>query len=532
MARIKCMEENIRKSLFEYFKRRKDDGDTDETWYGISYDDILAWLEKQGKLMKALQISNATIGELIEKNYYLKEQLEKQGKNNMGISEATKQKLENSLNKALEKETSESCNEFLEKKGEQKPYGQRQECADCQFNYAGECKGSCAMKSIDNLTQQEAMDIAVAKCFNEQKPAKQPYSYELEEEIEEWLGCEAFPEGTNITPLPKAMEIVRETANHFYDFGRKQQAIRNIQYTNSQVITPESYINEGKKKGIQIVLDNPQEYGLQKPADKVEPKFNVGDFIVNDYCMGRVVEITNDAYLLDTEQGIPFSCHSTHLWDVTKDAKDGDVLYCKSSGIEYIVMNKGVNEHGNIDSYFRYNSLNGFGVDIPAVLSTRQDDITPATKEQRDQLEKAMTDAGYEWDADKKKLKKIEQNPYGQRQECTDCQFNYVGECKGSCTMKREEQNPAWSEEDERILNCIIEDIVDTIDDSATDAGERSLLEKEVKLLKSLKDRYAWKPSDEQMRVLDLAIRCGIYRGTTEETTLISLFNDLKKLKG
>jgi len=40
---------------------------------------VLAWLEKQGNLMKALQTSNAEIGELIEKNYYLKEQVEKQG---------------------------------------------------------------------------------------------------------------------------------------------------------------------------------------------------------------------------------------------------------------------------------------------------------------------------------------------------------------------------------------------------------------------------------------------------------------------
>lgn len=36
---------------------------------------------------------------------------------------------------------------WLEKQGEEKkPYGQRTECFDCQFNYAGECKGSCAMK--------------------------------------------------------------------------------------------------------------------------------------------------------------------------------------------------------------------------------------------------------------------------------------------------------------------------------------------------------------------------------------------------
>ena len=47
--------------------------------------------------------------------------LEKQGKNNMGISEATKQELEDNLNKALEKETPESCNKFLEMQVEQKP---------------------------------------------------------------------------------------------------------------------------------------------------------------------------------------------------------------------------------------------------------------------------------------------------------------------------------------------------------------------------------------------------------------------------
>lgn len=32
------------------------------------------------------------------------------------------------------------------------------------------------------------------------------------------------------------------------------------------------------------------------------------------------------------------------------------------------------------------------------------------------------------------------QGAYGQREECLDCQFNYAGECKGSCAMKRGEQ--------------------------------------------------------------------------------------------
>ena len=47
-------DEKIRKSLFEYFKNRKEDGDEDETWYGISYDDILTWFEKQGEYKQML----------------------------------------------------------------------------------------------------------------------------------------------------------------------------------------------------------------------------------------------------------------------------------------------------------------------------------------------------------------------------------------------------------------------------------------------------------------------------------------------
>ena len=57
-------------------------------------------------------------------NYSVKEcvaWIEKQCENNIGISEATKQKLKDNLNKALEKETPESWNEFLKNQGEQKP---------------------------------------------------------------------------------------------------------------------------------------------------------------------------------------------------------------------------------------------------------------------------------------------------------------------------------------------------------------------------------------------------------------------------
>ena len=54
----------------------------------------------------------------------------------------------------------------LNKQGEQKPYGQkRQECADCQFNYAGECEGSCAMKRSEQkpVALQHRKSICIKK---------------------------------------------------------------------------------------------------------------------------------------------------------------------------------------------------------------------------------------------------------------------------------------------------------------------------------------------------------------------------------
>ena len=79
---------------------------------------------KDERIIKAIKSAVLQLTDIyLQEKYGLKQSdciawLEKQGKNNMDISEATKQKLEDNLNKVLEKETSESLNEFLD---EQKP---------------------------------------------------------------------------------------------------------------------------------------------------------------------------------------------------------------------------------------------------------------------------------------------------------------------------------------------------------------------------------------------------------------------------
>lgn len=82
------------------------------------------------------------------------------------------------------------------------------------------------------------------------------------------------------------------------------------------------------------------------------------------------------------------------------------------------------------------------------------------------------------------------------------------------------EQNPAWREEDESMLLSAIEYI------QTYPAHRQSV----VDWLKSLKDRYTWKPSDEQITWL--------YRATDEakkdsriKQVLNELLSDLKKLR-
>ena len=87
------------------------------------------------------------------------------------------------------------------------------------------------------------------------------------------------------------------------------------------------------------------------------------------------------------------------------------------------------------------------------------------------------------------------------------------------------EQKPAeWSEEDEY---CRHQLIVFCENCMVQDAGAKRC----AHWLKSLKDRYTWKPSDEQIRPLEYTIDY-FKKKKIDTAYLTSLYNDLKKLKG
>ena len=345
----------------------------------------------------------------------------------------------------------------------------------------------------------------------------------------------------------------------------------------------ENTLEELHLKQSEQILSNSSNNGKneQKSTDKIEPKFKVGDFVVNDYCMGKVIELTKDAYLLDTGQGIPFSCeHNAHLWTI-QDAKDGDVL--DANGAPFIYK-----KHDKDYVYF-YCGINLAGEFIEANgIDTwnNNNKVYPATQEQRDLLFQKMKESGYEWDAEKKELKKIdeieelfrnsdvevdsnedgliaatikyknEQKP-AWSEEDNNCLSTIIAEfskCAGKSVSKDEwmrcndflnslknrvqpQPKQEWSGEDERIRQCLIRDQEKVLDDVRNDkyghseiiSDLKEMYRERIDWLKSLRPQNMWKPSDEQMRQLNI-VSTG--KGWFDKRPLREMYEQLKKLKG
>lgn len=155
-----------------------------------------------------------------------------------------------------------------------------------------------------------------------------------------------------------------------------------------------------------------EKQGEQRSTDKVEPKFKVGDWCIDneDGTIFQIVKVLDKTYRYRTNEGKEYSC--THysleldarLWTI-QDAKNGDVL---------------VDSLGNVCIYqepstklmYHSHCYGNHKFFIPMGGSHEIVGSYPATKEQRDKFEKAMADAGYVFDFEKKELKEIEDEEY------------------------------------------------------------------------------------------------------------------------
>ena len=150
----------------------------------------------------------------------------------------------------------------------------------------------------------------------------------------------------------------------------------------------------------------------------VEPRFKVGGWVVNNTTLNvcHILKIEHGQYICD-DCSFPITKENDyHLWTI-QDAKDGDMLLFEGYYNSIVLFQGiGINGKGRINYHCKCDLGNySFGIqgDV-ACLGTIEKDAEhyhPATKEQRYQLEKAMADAGYTFDFEKKELRKIEQKP-------------------------------------------------------------------------------------------------------------------------
>lgn len=257
-----------------------------------------------------------------------------------------------------------------------------------------------------------------------------------------------------------------------------------------------------------------EKQGEQKPDDKVEIKFKVGDWIIrnaegfkhNTYLVTEV----RDYYVCEELKGrrVTFTFNDVHknfrLWDITKDAKNGDVLVTVDD--EYPFIYKGCLDPKHPDSPVAYCGINTDGYFHSCSNKFNhwwtEAKVHPATKEQKDALLKAMADAGWEFDFEKKELKGIEKksvsitdewiedywqhhkviNPYSY-DKGEEIQFDhqgFVGFCKKYC-----KKPAAWSEEDEHR----VKDTIYFLDTAKKHYASVIELDACIDWLKSLKKR-------------------------------------------
>lgn len=128
----------------------------------------------------------------------------------------------------------------------------------------------------------------------------------------------------------------------------------------------------------------------KKSADKIEPKFKVGDWIVfvKSGSTYQIEKIENYEYTLRHVFGgllcLPFSNEKLIREWTIQDAKDGDVLVCNDE----ILLFKSYSEQGKISLYCWYNEYKNMFVDkeVINISLTTKNKICPATKEQHDIL--------------------------------------------------------------------------------------------------------------------------------------------------
>ena len=261
-------------------------------------------------------------------------------------------------------------------------------------------------------------------------------------------------------------------------------------------------------------------YGESNSSNKEEPKFHESDWVVSK--LGNVWYIDsfdNKNYKVTDINGnhncFPIYIQDRlHLWTI-KDAKDGDVLVASNDSLFIFAKIK------DNSAYYYFSLCTNGSKEISDGTHAWEtaNGCHPATKEQRDTLFKAMADTGWEFDFEKKELKKIEQEivensakvSESSSEEKDMCEYKKGFECGKQRVLKYPEdfdlcKKSVWSEEDEEHTHSLLDRLEGMCKKGSTFITTRFAVSQDIDWLKSLEERYTWKPSEGQLECLGYAI--------------------------
>ena len=230
--------------------------------------------------------------------------------------------------------------------------------------------------------------------------------------------------------------------------------------------------------------------------NKVEPIFNIGNWITNGNYTWKIIEVKPLDYILQSQDGNIVDDTISHVNEqfhsfTIEDAKPGDILAIEPiDGYQYPFV--AIYKERGLDYFNSYCFIGFSGIFYGGECGHRTN-VHPATKEQCDILFEKMKEAGYEWDAEKKELKKIENRPM-----LSD--FFKAEYERGKADAISEVQKE-WSEEDARICQCLIEDQEEALSKVEVISNLNKMYHERIDWLKFLKDRiqpkHEWGEEDE-----------------------------------
>lgn len=168
----------------------------------------------------------------------------------------------------------------------------------------------------------------------------------------------------------------------------------------------------------------------QKSADKIEPRFKVGDWVVRGDTIAQILDIQEQYYVGLDINGKDFvssrflNDDKIHLWTIN-DAKNGDVLVNGSNiFIFHFINNRRLMGycHVNMDDGHFYNDIGR-----NECFCTIDAPVTPSTKEQRDLLFQKIKETGYKWNTKTNTFEKLVEPKFKVGDKIVNSHAEYIG---------------------------------------------------------------------------------------------------------